>query len=277
MKIIVNADDLGYSTHRDYGIFDCYRKGKISAASLIVNGPTAAAAAAQAMSEKLCIGLHLNLTEGHPVSSNVPSLVQDSGQLYYKMSFWQLDFDIEDICRETIAQLELFRTLTGAYPQHVDGHQHVHIIPRIAEAIAPILKAYGVRSVRIPDEDVSDYSWLPTTQRERYHRRYITAVNARLIYQKQAIRAPHCFRGLGIGGALMSSERLDAALKGTFGTVEIMVHPGFSGTDSGCPTDIFNDIFDISPDRLIEMQMLQYFQKMELTDWSTAFGCQCTF
>ena len=75
MKIIVNADDLGYSTHRDYGIFDCYRKGKISAASLIVNGPTAAAAAAQAMSEKLCIGLHLNLTEGHPVSSNVPSLV----------------------------------------------------------------------------------------------------------------------------------------------------------------------------------------------------------
>ena len=222
MDIIVNADDLGYSTHRDCGIFDCFRNNTISAASLMVNGPTATHAAHTAVKEGLFLGLHLNFTEGRPVSSNVPSLIQKSGYMYYKLTFWQQTFKIEDICRETIAQLELFRTLTGQYPQHVDSHQHVHIIPTVANIIAPILNKYGVTSVRIPDEDVSQYTWLSDSRRRRYMGRYVTAVNARHIYLKYGIVAPDCFRGLGLGGALMTTQRLESALEGTFGRVEII-------------------------------------------------------
>tara|TARA_B110000091_G_C13789907_1_gene465145 strand:+ start:145 stop:1050 length:906 start_codon:yes stop_codon:yes gene_type:complete len=269
MIIIVNADDLGYSTHRDCGIFDCFRNNKISAASLLVNGPTAAQAAHTAAEEGLHLGLHLNFTEGQPVSSNVPSLVQASGYMYYKLTFWQRDFQIEDICRETVAQLEQFRTLTGHYPQHVDSHQHVHIIPRVAKAIAPILKKYGVTSIRIPDEDVSKYTWLPVRRWQRLTQRYATAINARHIYFKFGIVAPNCFRGLGIGGALMTKQRLESALEGTVGTVEIMVHPGLGGT---AQTDGFNDMFDLSQDRVNELKQLEYFSSVPLSDWSAALG-----
>ena len=64
MSLIINADDLGYSEHRDNGIFDCFQNGSISAASLIVKGPTSKSAAEKAKSLGLYIGLHLNLTEG---------------------------------------------------------------------------------------------------------------------------------------------------------------------------------------------------------------------
>lgn len=265
MKLIVNADDLGYSAHRDRGIFNCFNRGLISAASLLVNGPCAVAAALQAGKEGLFLGLHLNFTEGYPVSENVKSLVGKSGQLKYKMTFWNSDFDILEICRETIAQIELFKLMTGQYPTHVDGHQHVHIIPKIAEAIAPILKKYGVKSVRIPDEDVSGSNWLPRERQERYVRRYVTAINARLIYKKSGITAPECFRGLCLSGELMTAERLAAALEGTYGTVELMVHPGFVGY---VQHPLFNDDFDISEDRENELQALEYFKSLTLSDWS---------
>ena len=265
MKVIVNADDLGYSTHRDSGIFICFQSGTISSASLLVNGPSAPAAVRQALSVGLCLGLHLNLTEGQPVSGNVPSLVDDNGQMYYKHLFWQMEYNIEEICRETIAQLELFRTLTGHYPLHCDSHQHVHIIPAIADAIAPIFHQYGVTSVRIPDEDVSDDTWLPREQSSRYKQRYATAVKARIIYYRCGIVAPACFRGLSVGGALMSAPRLEAALSDAFGVVEIMAHPGLIGQQQDV---LFNDCFDISKDREKEVKELDYFRNVELYDWS---------
>ena len=66
MSLIINADDLGYSKHRDNGIFACFENSSISAASLIVNGPTSEAATERAKKLGLCLGLHLNLTEGSP-------------------------------------------------------------------------------------------------------------------------------------------------------------------------------------------------------------------
>jgi len=49
-------------------------------------------------------------------------------------------------------KLELFRALVGRPPTHCDGHQHCHILPTIAAALAPVLAAAGVRAVRIPEE-----------------------------------------------------------------------------------------------------------------------------
>ena len=46
-ELIVTADDLGYSAERDAGIFEAFERGIVTQASLLVTGPTAAAAARQ--------------------------------------------------------------------------------------------------------------------------------------------------------------------------------------------------------------------------------------
>ena len=81
----------------------------------------------------------------------------------------------------------------------------------------------------------------------------------------------------------MTSERLDSALADTFGTVEIMVHPGLCVSSQVSPglgvssPKVFNDVFDISIDRRIEMKQLEYFQNIDLADWSAAYADPCTF
>lgn len=272
MKIVVNADDLGYSAHRDRGIFDCFQKGYISAASLMVNGPTAVAAAGQAVEVGLCMGLHLNLTEGAPVADNVSSLIHADGTMCYKNEFWAMSRNpsptfLEDVKKEAVAQLERFKLLSGQYPIHVDGHQHVHIAPGVATVLAGVFATYGVTSVRIPDEDVSEMDWLPDEKRKRYENRYFYAIKARIIYKKHGIVAPECFVGLGLCGTDMTHERMTAALKNTYGMVECMVHPGHPGF-MGTATEPFNDPFDTSPDRLHEYTMLNFFVDRILTEWN---------
>ena len=78
MKLIVNADDLGYSPHRDRGIFQAFYKGIVTSASLVVNGASSEQAVKEALSVGLEMGLHLNLTEGKPLT-NVPSMVNTEG------------------------------------------------------------------------------------------------------------------------------------------------------------------------------------------------------
>ena len=269
--IIVNADDLGYSAHRDRGIFDCYAKGVISAASLIVNGPTSMDAAEVGRSVGLYMGLHLNLTEGHPISKKAALLTDSNGRMYYKESFWKRCANAEisfydAIAQETVAQFETFRQLVGYYPTHVDAHQHIHVIPNVAEIIAPIFQGYGVHSVRIPDEDVEEYTWLPLERHLRYKNRCISAIQSRLVYQKYNIKAPECFVGLGIGGKNMTHERLENALKKSFGIVEVMTHPGL--VEKCIQNELFNDSFDISLERLLEHNKLDYFKNIKLVNWN---------
>jgi predicted glycoside hydrolase/deacetylase ChbG (UPF0249 family) len=68
-ELIINADDFGYSTERDRGIIDSFVNGVLTSATLLVNGSTARSAVALAKNHGLPLGLHLNLTEGFPVSN----------------------------------------------------------------------------------------------------------------------------------------------------------------------------------------------------------------
>jgi predicted glycoside hydrolase/deacetylase ChbG (UPF0249 family) len=41
-------------------------------------------------------------------------------------------------------------------PSHVDGHQHIHIIPEIAEILSTIMtESFGIYQTRIPIENIS--------------------------------------------------------------------------------------------------------------------------
>ena len=227
MEVIVNADDLGYSVRRDTGILCAFRDGTISSASLIVNGATSDTAAKSAKDARLPVGLHLNLTEGRPLS-DAPHIVDERGYLLYKMNFWYLKKTpqvLADIARETRAQLEKFKDLMGDYPTRVDGHQHVHVARQVPETIAPVLRECGVKCVRIPDQDPDHMDWLDAQTRRRYESRYVPSVTARLVYGRHGLKSPMSFVGLGISGGEMTMERIHTCMRKCIGTTEFMVHP----------------------------------------------------
>lgn len=264
--LIVNADDLGYSSHRDEGIFEAYKNGYISSASLLVNGSTSEQAAKTARTIGMPVGLHLNLSEGYPLS-DVPSIQKSNGKMHYKMEFWCLPKTLtvlNDIVTETKAQLEQFKEWMGQYPTRVDGHQHVHIAQHVPAALAPVFQELGVRHTRIPDQDPDELTWLDASTINRYNARYLPAVAARLIYYRYNINAPLHFIGLGLSGANMTMERIDNLLENCTSVTEFMVHPGFRP-----PPDTEGDPFDTDPGRVREYHVLKALKdKYEISNWS---------
>src|SRR5947208_2424224 len=62
-RLIVNADDFGLSAGVNRGILEAHVAGVVTSASLMVNTPAfAVAAAAARQAPRLSVGLHLNLT-----------------------------------------------------------------------------------------------------------------------------------------------------------------------------------------------------------------------
>ncbi len=266
--LIINADDLGYSSHRDAGIFAAYEQGYISSASLMVNSTTSVVAAQQAKKMNMPVGLHLNLSEGEPLA-DVPTLLDSDGKLMYKMKFWWLKKTpqvLEDILKETKAQVERFKDLMDNYPTRVDGHQHVHIAKHVPEILAPYFQEIGVRHIRIPDQDPDEITWLDADSLQRYNSRYVPAVTARLVYYRYGMKAPNHFIGLGLAGQYMTVDRIQRLLKKCTSTTEFMVHPGFYP-----PPNTEGDPFDTDPGRFREYHVLKAFKdsvSSKISNWS---------
>ena len=264
--LVINADDLGYSPHRDAGILDAFEKGYISSASLMVNGANAIAAAQRAKEMHMPVGLHLNLTEGNTLTV-ANNLRNSKGKLFYKMGFWRLEKTpgvLADILEETKAQVECFKSLMGYYPTRVDGHQHAHIASHVPEVLAPYFKKNGVRHIRIPDQDPDELTWLDASTLRRYETRYVPAVAARLIYCSHGLKTTIHFMGLGLSGQYMTLQRITNAISKCYGTIEFMVHPGFLAN-----THISDDPFDTDPGRHREYLVLKALKnKYKLIQWS---------
>ncbi|XP_047237364.1 carbohydrate deacetylase isoform X2 [Girardinichthys multiradiatus] len=136
LLMVVTGDDFGYCPRRNQGIVDCFLAGGISNVSLLVNASAAEEAAGLAGRHKIPIGLHANLSEGTPVCQNlqqISTLINPQGFFHGKMGFRQAlergQLSMIQVELEVRAQVRRFVELTGHLPFHMDGHQHVHVLP----------------------------------------------------------------------------------------------------------------------------------------------------
>lgn len=67
-SLIINADDFGWNSQRDKGIKECFEKRGITDSTLIVNAYDSRACLEYSNAANLPVGLHLNLTDGPPMS-----------------------------------------------------------------------------------------------------------------------------------------------------------------------------------------------------------------
>jgi predicted glycoside hydrolase/deacetylase ChbG (UPF0249 family) len=164
IRLVVNADDLGFDAAIDRGIFRAYRKGIVTSASLLVTGRTAAAAVRQALEERLPLGVHLCLTSMLPPASSpstVPSLAPGGR---FRKSWPQVvaawaggQLKLDQVRVEFESQIARARDL-GAAPDHLDGHQHLHLLPGVCE-VAQSVAAEAELPLRWPGE-VPRLDWL---------------------------------------------------------------------------------------------------------------------
>lgn len=152
-RIIVNADDFGYSTVINSAIVSCFRRGLISSATIMANMPGFEEACAFAASNELKdrIGIHLNLTEGQPLVPELrmnSSLCDASGNFRRRRSRLLSKVDRAMMSAEVAAQIQRCRD-AGLPLTHADSHQHVHNEPMVFLAICPVLKQSGISQLRI--------------------------------------------------------------------------------------------------------------------------------
>ncbi|MBX3272957.1 MAG: ChbG/HpnK family deacetylase [Sandaracinaceae bacterium] len=252
--LVITADDLGLDPRRDDGIFDAFARGAITQASFMVTGPSAASAAERARACGLPVGLHLDLTETPPSAppDQIASLLDAEGAKLGKHGLREAlaagRVERAHVEREARAQLTAFARAFGAPPDHVDGHQHVHAVPALAELLAPVLAEAGVKSTRIPEQRevrVED------PDKARFYRSVADdGARARAIFARAGVGSTEAFVGLDLMGAAASPERLRDAVAACAGaaSVELMCHPGYVGVSW--------DDFNRSPEREHELAVL---------------------
>jgi predicted glycoside hydrolase/deacetylase ChbG (UPF0249 family) len=132
----------------------------VTSTTLLANGSAFhAAVSMNHRAPQLGIGVHLNLTEGLPVSPafEIPSLVDARGRLYLTpgrlgAGILQRKVSLSDIERELQAQVEKVLR-AGISVTHLDGHKHVHVVPGISEVVIRLAQQFGIRNVRCPVEE----------------------------------------------------------------------------------------------------------------------------
>ncbi|MDR4946462.1 chitin disaccharide deacetylase [Neobacillus cucumis] len=145
IKLIINSDDFGYSRAINFGIIDAHKHGILNSATLMTNMPGAEHAFELAKENpKLQVGIHLVLTCGRPLLSDVPSLVDNEGN-FRKLNDLRenRDFNLEEVEREWTAQIEKFLS-NGVKLTHFDSHHHVHTIPELLPVVQRLSQKYDL-------------------------------------------------------------------------------------------------------------------------------------
>jgi predicted glycoside hydrolase/deacetylase ChbG (UPF0249 family) len=142
------ADDFALSRGVSRGILEALSAGRLSATSVLTTRPSWCEDAAdlRAFRGRADIGLHLNLTLGAPLG--VMTRFAPTGRLpevrRVLQAAAQNDLPETEIRREIERQLDSFTDIFGSAPDFVDGHQHVHVLPRIRHWLFDILETKGL-------------------------------------------------------------------------------------------------------------------------------------
>ena len=230
-RLIITADDCGLSEGINQSIYDLHQRGYLTAASVMTNFP----AHRQALDllrgcPQLDLGIHLSLTDGHPVTGfgrHHPHLLNEdfsfrsNFSLYIRSHFFSAGA-VDWIHQELDAQMRRF-TDAGLRPQHISSHHHFHAIPLLRRLVHKLAEQYQVAWVRAHEFRAT---LSPRNPLRRAQRKGDNCAFAMPDYMT-AIQS-HVGRPV---------DDFCARIAGLPGTVEIIVHPS-PARDPDFPSDM---------------------------------------
>ena len=258
-RLIVNADDFGFTRGVNSGIVRAFKTGIVTSTTIMANGEAFEDAVELALAHPgLGIGCHLAVVGGRPVaeSSKIRSLVDDEGalpgtltKLMIKLARGSVSTD--EIANEFRSQLERV-ALAGIHPTHLDTHKHSHTHPQVMKALALVASEFGIECVRNPFEGIAVAQlgalskWASLKQYALSAAIQPGAVQFKRLARANGLKTPDRFFGVGLTG-MLDSASIQSMMKSLGkGTAELMCHPG-----------IYDEDLDRAPTRLKRERALE--------------------
>lgn len=228
-QLIINADDLGWASGRDRGIFRSVEQGLVTSVSLFANGANFAVAVAQLKHHDVGVGVHLNLSDGRALTGAIRGVTDSEGVFLGKQRsravFAEGRFDRQAVSHELHTQLQ--RVLdSGLRLDHIDSHQHMFLFPSLTPMMVELCHHFQIKATRLPlpAEAVVDDPPSPLGDELSLYRRY--AVNMQQLIVRAQLFSPDALWGMPLLNRLDETTLLALLTMMKPGCWELMVHPG---------------------------------------------------
>ena len=226
-KLIVTADDFGLTEGINKGIIDACRKGIVTRTSIMANGEAFEHAISLAKQIKtLKIGVHLTIVDETPTNPpyKIKSLVTSNGKLLNKYNFLTKyilrRISLNEVYTELESQIQKVLS-AGININHIDSHQHLHMLPAIFKQTIDLANKYQINKIRIIQHNFAQIRCI-----KEFCLILLTKINKRNILHSN-IDFTDKFLGLKESGNLKEMEILNLLDKIKSGSTEMMCHPGY--------------------------------------------------
>ena len=206
MKLIVTADDVGLDRSMTAGAIRAHREGVVTACSVVANGLHFDDAVARLRElPRLEVGIHLALVEERSLTTGT---LMPKNYVRYLLSRGHLDPE-----REMRAQIEKVLA-AGLNVTHLNGHQHLHMWPKLFRIVERLAKEHHIPYIRRVDDRGG--------RAGKLRRASIAALN-RLGRRARGTND----RTIGVAEAgHLTAERIVELLDHVDGVTELVTHPG---------------------------------------------------
>ena len=150
-KLLVRADDLGYSEAFNYGLARAVKSGIVRCVGVMPNMEWAEHGVRLLDGTDVIFTVHANICQGKPITDPklIPSLVDENGIFKDKSLYREAKEDfvvLEEVVMEVEAQYLRLVELTGKKPYIVEAHA----VPsaNFNKALAIVAQKYGVESMK---------------------------------------------------------------------------------------------------------------------------------
>jgi len=220
-KLVVNADDFGFTRDVNQGIVEAHRHGILTATTLMATGSAFDDAVSLAREyPSLDIGVHLVLVGEPPFPATV-------AQLTGAVVLGRIR-----VLEQLRAQVQRIFD-AGLEPTHLDTHKHTHLLPPVLDAVAHLSEEYKIPWVRRPFDFPRTpagpgVSWAKRTTSKSFG---IVRSHFARVLARYGCRSTDHFAGFQITGCYAAADlaRLIRALPE--GSTEFMCHPGICGDE----------------------------------------------
>ena len=225
-RLIVNADDFGFTRDVNSGIIEAHQRGILTATTLMANGRAFDDAVRLAKENPgLDVGCHLVLVGGESLVEPGRALPRSVPEMLRAVASKRLR-PVDELRAQVLKIVS-----AGIRPMHLDTHKHTHLFPPVLDAVARLAEEFGIHWVRRPFDLPMTPAGTPATVRavsaglavvrRRFHR----------VLARYGCRTTDHFAGFQMTGRLDGAAVVALFRDLPDGLTEFMTHPGHHGPE----------------------------------------------
>ena len=222
-RLIVNADDFGFTRDVNAGIVEAHTRGILTATTLMANGDAFDDAVALSRAvPSLDVGVHLVMVQGMSVLDPARELPATVGDLV--KTVWRGELAVYEEARAQVSKI----VAAGIRPSHIDTHKHTHLLPPVLKAVARVAREFEIPWVRRPFDYGIDGS---VKWQKRAVALGMRVMAPRFAREFAGLRMTDYFAGFQVTGTLDAGSLARTLRRLPEGLTEFMCHPGILGPE----------------------------------------------